>query len=51
MRIIHKDCCGIWILKRYTFILEDEFESLTETVVSKEVWEKYKVGDHYENNN
>jgi len=47
MRIIHKDCWGIWIFKRYTFILESEEESLTEIVVSKDVWDKYNVGDHY----
>jgi len=47
MRIIHKDCWGIWIFKRYTFILENEEESLTEIVVSKDVWEKYNVGDQF----
>jgi hypothetical protein len=48
MKIIHKDYWGFWIFKRYSFILENEEESLTEIVVKKEVWEKWNVGDLYD---
>ena len=46
MRIIKKDCWGFWIFKRYSFILENEEEGLNEIVVSKNVWEKWNVGDY-----
>ncbi len=48
MKIIYKDKWGFWFLARYTFILEDEEESLTELVVSKEQWLKFNVGDFYD---
>jgi hypothetical protein len=47
MKIIHKDSWGFWFFKRYSLIVEDENESLTEVIVSKTVWEKFKIGDFY----
>ena len=48
MKIIHKDKWGFWFFKRYTFIVEDEDESLTELNVSKDKWMRFKVGDFYD---
>lgn len=48
MKIIHKDKWGFWFFKRYTFILEDEEESLTEIVVKRDVWLRFDVGDYYD---
>ena len=48
-KIIHKDVCGFWIFKnRYSMIVEDEHEGLTEIVVDKKTFDKYNVGDKYE---
>jgi len=47
-KIIHKDKCGFWILVRYSIIVEDENEGLTEVIVDKETFSKYNVGDTYE---
>jgi len=48
-KIIHKDTCGFWIFKnRYSMIVEDENEGLTEIVVDKETFNKYNIGDTYE---
>ena len=47
-KVIHKDKCGFWILVRYSMIVEDEHESLTEVIVNKETFDKYNVGDIYE---
>lgn len=46
MKIIHKDKWGFWIFTRYSFILEDENESITEIVVDKNKWQKYNIGDY-----
>lgn len=48
MKIIKKDYWGVWIFKRYSFILEDHEESLTEMVVSKKTWNRWKVGDYFD---
>jgi hypothetical protein len=48
MKIIKKDYWGVWIFKRYSFILEDCEESLTELVVSKNTWNKWNVGDFFD---
>ena len=48
MKIIHKDKWGFWFLTRYTFIVEDEEESLTELNVSKDKWMRFNVGDFYD---
>lgn len=48
MRIIHKSNWGFWISSRYSFILEDEEESLTEIVVNKKTFNKFNVGDYYD---
>lgn len=48
LKIIHKDVWGFWIFKRYSLIVEDENESLTEIIVDKETWMKYNIGNHYE---
>ncbi len=47
-KVIHKDKCGFWILVRYSMIVEDENEGLTEVIVDKETFNKYNVGDNYE---
>ena len=36
-KIIHKDKCGFWILVRYSMIVEDENEGLTEVIVDKKI--------------
>jgi hypothetical protein len=46
MKIIHKDKWGFWIFTRYSFIVEDENDSITEIVVDKSRWEKYTIGDY-----
>lgn len=48
MKIIHKDKWGFWIFTRYSFILEDENEGLTEIVVDKKKWQRFCVGDYYD---
>lgn len=48
MKIIHKDRVGFWFLVRYSFILEDEDEGLTEMVVNKQTWQRFDVGDYYD---
>jgi len=48
MKIIQKDCWGFWIFKRYSFILEDEEEGLTEVVVPKYIWENSSVGNYFD---
>jgi len=48
MKIYHKDVWGFLFFKRYSFYVEDESEGLTEISVTKEVWDKYSVGDFYE---
>ena len=47
-KVIHKDKCGFWILVRYSMIIEDENEGLTEVIVNKETFDNYNVGDKYE---
>ena len=48
-KIIHKDFCGFWIFKnRYSIILEDKNEGLTEAIVDKQTYMKYNIGDTYE---
>jgi hypothetical protein len=46
-KIIHKDKCGFWIFVRYSMIVEDENEGLTEVVVDKNTYMKYNIGDIY----
>jgi hypothetical protein len=46
MRIISKDKWGFWIFVRYSFIVEDQNDSITEIVVDKSRWEKYTIGDY-----
>ena len=48
LKIIHKDECGFWIFKRYSFIIEDQDEGLTEVVVDKQTYDGYNIGDKYE---
>ena len=48
MKIYYKESWGFWIFKRYSFYVEDELEGLTEVLVSKDEWLKYKIGDTYE---
>ena len=48
MKIYHKDAWGFWIFKRYSLYVEDELEGLTEVLVTKDDWLKYKIGDLYE---
>ena len=48
MKIIYKDKWGFWIFSRYSYVLEDEEESLTEIVVDKNTWYKFNVGDYYD---
>lgn len=48
-KIIHKDFCGFWIFKnRYSIILEDKNEGLSEVIVDKLTYEQYSIGDIYE---
>lgn len=47
-KIIHKDVWGFWIFKRYSVIVEDENEGLTELPVDKKTFDKYNIGDQYE---
>ena len=47
-KVIHKDKCGFWIFVRYSMIVEDESEGLTEVVVDKATYMKYNIGDTYE---
>ena len=47
-KIIHKDKCGFWIFVRYSMIVEDENEGLTEVIVDKKTFNIYNVGDNYE---
>ena len=48
-KIIHKDVCGFWIFKnRYSMIIEDENEGLTEVLVDKQTFNRYNIGDIYE---
>ena len=47
-KIIHKDVCGFWIFKRYSMIVEDKNEGLTEVIVDKATYERYNIGDKYE---
>ena len=46
-KIIHKDVCGFWIFKRYSMIVEDKFEGLTEVIVDEDTFLKFNVGDEY----
>jgi hypothetical protein len=48
VKIYHKDKWNFLFFKRYSLYVEDESEGLTEIVVTKEIWEKYNVGDYYE---
>lgn len=48
MKIYHKDVWDFWFLKRYSFYVEDEEQSLTEIIVDKNTWCRYNVGDIYE---
>lgn len=48
MKIIKKDCWGFWFFKRYSFYLEDEEESITELIVSKEEWDGFDVDDYFD---
>jgi len=47
-KIIHKATCGFWIFTRYSMIVEDENEGLTEIVVDKTTYQTYNIGDKYE---
>jgi hypothetical protein len=47
MKIIHKDKWNFWPFKRYSFYLESKDESLIEVSVSKQVWEKFNIGDSF----
>ena len=48
-KIIEKSFCGFWIFKnRYSLILEDENEGLTEVIVDKDTYNNYNIGDAYE---
>ena len=47
-KIIHKDAWGFWIFTRYSMILEDENEGLTEVLVDKQTFNNYNIGDTYE---
>jgi len=47
-KIIHKDKCGFWIFVRYSMIVEDDDEGLTEVVVDKYTYMNYNIGDTYE---
>lgn len=47
-KVIYKETWGFWIFKRYSMIIEDENESLTEIIVDKATFKKYNIGDEYE---
>ena len=48
-KIVEKSFCGFWIFKnRYSMILEDENEGLTEIIVDKVTYDSYNIGDKYE---
>ncbi len=47
MKIYHKDAWGFWFLKRYSFYVESEEQSLTEITVDRDTWNMYNVGDIY----
>lgn len=47
-KVIHKEAWGFWIFTRYSMILEDENEGLTEIPIDKQTFDKYNVGDIYE---
>jgi hypothetical protein len=48
MKIINKSNWGFWIFSRYSFILENDEEGLTEIVVNKKTFDKFNVGDYYD---
>ena len=47
MKIYYKDVWGFWLLKRYSFYVESEEQSLTEITVDRDTWNMYNVGDIY----
>ena len=48
-KIIEKSFCGFWIFEnRYSMIVEDENEGLTDVIVDKSTFERYNIGDKYE---
>lgn len=49
-KIYHKDTWGFWFFRRYSFYVGDEFDSLSEILVDKNIWIKHNVGDYFVDN-